>query len=259
MTLKQLQSDFIACIYAEQTDKNKENNFKHLLCEEGKITPEQRISIYQNAYRARLYGVIDSDFPCLGKLIGDDLYHPLCSAYINAYPSHQPSINNFCAHLPEFIRYFDSLKNHTIAIELCDFEWQLRTTFNAKNCKALAVDYLQNIPGEKWPTLTFELSHGFALKYFSMNTVEVWLALKDDTTPEIKKLKQAQTWMIWRQELVTQYRSVEVDEACLLQAIADGHNFQYLCEALLEWWPEEQVPERAFQLLQHWLNLGFLT
>jgi len=261
MTLKQLQSDFLASIYSPDENNSEENkhNFTDHLCQQGKITPKQRLSIYQNAYLSRLCSVIDSDFPNLGKLIGDDLYHPLCQAYINAFPSKKPSLNNFCAQLPKFIHQYAPLKKHTITTELCDFEWQLRKSFDAKDSIALTIEYLQTIPSDQWPSLTFKFTHGFALKYFSMNTVEVWKALNNDEQPEIKKLGVPQAWVIWRQGLVTQYISVPVDEAYSLEAAQEGQNFESLCELLLEWWPEERVPERAFQLLQHWLQLGLLS
>ena len=41
--------------------------------------------------------------------------------------------------------------------------------------------------------------------------------------------------------------------------VTDLCDFEDLCEILLEWWPEERVPERAFHLLQHWLQLGLLS
>jgi len=261
MTLKQLQIDFLASINAtvELNSSVNQNNFTDRLCQQGKITPEQRLSIYQNAYRSRLCSVIDSDFPHLGKLIGDDLYHPLCQAYITAFPSQSPSLNSFCAQLPAFIRRYAPLKGHTIVTELCDFEWQLRTSFDAKDSECLASDYLQSIPSDQWPSLSFKFTHGFALKYYSMNTVEVWKALSKDKQPEITKMEVPQAWVIWRQGLITQYISVSVDEACLLEAAQEGKNFENLCEILLEWWPEERVPERAFHLLQHWLQLGLLS
>jgi len=260
MTLKQLQSDFLASISSPETLNSTTNKpcFTDHLCQQGNITTGQRLSIYQNAYRARLCSVIDSDFPYLGRLIGDDLYHPLCHAYIAAFPSHNPSLNNFCAQLPTFIRQYTPLKEHTIVTELCDFEWQLRTSFDAKDSKALSVDYLQTIPNDQWPSLTFKFTHGFALKYYSMNTVEVWKALSKDEQPEITTLEVPQAWVIWRQGLITQYISVSVDEAYLLEAAQEGQSFEDLCEILLEWWPEERVPERAFHLLQHWLQLGLL-
>jgi len=261
MSLKQLQNDFLAsiCSPEELNSTAGQHRFTGHLCQQGRITPEQRLSIYQNAYQARLFSVIDSDFPNLGKLIGDDLYNPLCQAYISAFPSEHPSLNNFCAQLPKFIRQYAPLKKHTIVTELCDFEWQLRTSFDAKNCEALTAEYLQTIPSDQWPKLTFKFIHGFALKHYSMNTVEVWKALNNDEQPEIKKLDIPQAWVIWRQGLITQYISVSVDEACLLEAAQEGLSFESLCELLLEWWPEERVPERAFHLLQHWLQLGLLN
>jgi len=261
MTLKQLQSDFLANISSLDMLNSAENkrNFTDRLCQQGNITPDQRLSIYQNAYKARLCSVIDSDFPNLGKLIGDDLYNPLCQAYINAFPSESPSLNNYCAQLPKFISQYAPLKKHTITTELCDFEWQLRTSFDAKDSNALTVEYLQTVPSDQWPNLTFKFTHGFAIKYYSMNTVEVWKALNNDEQPELQKLDVPQAWVIWRQGLVTQYISVPVDEAYLLEAAQEGHCFESLCELLLEWWPEERVPERAFHLLQHWLQLGLLS
>ena len=230
-----------------------------ILTENGQLNAQQRIRIYQNAYRSRLFSTMDSDYPTLGSLLGDDLYNPLVNAYIDQHPSNSPSLNNFGAKLPAFIHTFEPICHQDIVIELCDFEWQLRQTFNAKSAKPLLPEYLQTIPDTNWPALTFKFTPGFAIKYFKANTCEVWKALKEGDAPDIQVSEHPKPWIIWRQDLITQFQSIETDEACLLELIASGHSFENLCEALLEWWPEEQVPGRAFQLLQKWLSLGLLT
>jgi len=258
MKLKELQSNFMDALL-QQRVSNSISALSETLTENGQLSALQRIQIYQNAYRSRLFSTIDSDYPALGSLLGDDLYNPLVNTYIDQHPSESPSLNNFGAKLPAFIRTFEPICHQEIVIELCDFEWQLRETFNAKNAKALLPEYLQSIEDTRWPTLTFQLSPGFALKYFNVNTCDVWKALKEGDAPDIHATEHPTAWIIWRRDLITQFQSIETDEACLLELVAKGHSFEQLCEALLEWWPEEQVPQRAFQLLQHWLSLGLLT
>jgi hypothetical protein len=253
MSLKELQTRFLNGILGE------DDSVLDMLAEQGELSSQQRLAIYQNGYVARLVEVIDSDFPCLGKLLGDDLFAPFVTAYIHTYPSHSPSLNDFGQFLPEFIKRYPPLASQLIASELCDFEWQLRTTFCTQNEPVLAPEYLHTIPAEEWPSQAFKTVSGLSVRYYQMNTPAIWQALKNDKQPEIKRLSVPETWIIWRQNLITQFNSLAVDEAVLLEMVQSGEDFSGLCEALLEWHEEAQVPARAFQLLQRWLSLGLLV
>jgi hypothetical protein len=65
---------------------------------------------------------------------------------------------------------------------------------------------------------------------------------------------------MWRDELMTQYRSLEADEAVALSAAHAGANFTEICSALAtEIGDQEQVPMKAASLLKGWLAAGMLT
>lgn len=268
MNLNELQTTFMALLCRRsafeqentQADIARLNKkFTDTLEETRPLNSAQRLSIYQNAYRSRLFSTIDDSYPCLGSLLGDELYNALINSYIDQHPSTSPSIDKFGSKLPSFISAFEPICHQLIAVELCAFEYQLQLTFNAKDSVPIGAEFLQSVPDHEWPNLKFKLTPGFSLKHFRMNTCEVWQALKDEGHPKIQTLAHPKAWIIWRQELVTQFQSVETDEACLLELVEQGHTFESLCEALLEWWPEEKVPERAFQLLHKWLGLGLLS
>ena len=63
--------------------------------------------------------------------------------------------------------------------------------------------------------------------------------------------------MIWRDQLITRYRSLAADEAAALQGMAvHGWNFAELCGELAHL--GEQAPAQAVSWLRQWLTDGLL-
>ena len=62
-----------------------------------------------------------------------------------------------------------------------------------------------------------------------------------------------QPWLIWRQELKTQYRSLAPDEAAALEAMRAGGNFGALCDTLCTWHEAGEVPMVAAGMLKRWI------
>ena len=65
-------------------------------------------------------------------------------------------------------------------------------------------------------------------------------------------------WLIWRRQLKTRWRSLDVDEAWALEQAASGADFAAVCEGLLEWIDAEQLSLRAAGLLKQWVGDGLL-
>jgi hypothetical protein len=66
-------------------------------------------------------------------------------------------------------------------------------------------------------------------------------------------------WVIWRPELISNFRSLEPDEAVMLDAMTEGRPFPALCEALLSHVEEDQAPARAAGLLRSWVEEGMIA
>ena len=73
-------------------------------------------------------------------------------------------------------------------------------------------------------------------------------------------METLQVCLVWRHELMTQYRVLDADEAAALEAARGGTDFAGLCELLLEWQDDDtQVAVRAVSLLKGWLAAGLIT
>jgi hypothetical protein len=65
---------------------------------------------------------------------------------------------------------------------------------------------------------------------------------------------------MWRDELRTQYRSLQADEEVARSAALAGANFTEICSALAtELNDQEQTPMKAASYLKGWLAAGMLT
>ena len=65
-------------------------------------------------------------------------------------------------------------------------------------------------------------------------------------------------WVIWRPERVSNFRSLEPDEAAMLGAMVERPPFPALCEALLPYVEEDQAAARAAGLLRAWVEEGMI-
>jgi hypothetical protein len=86
------------------------------------------------------------------------------------------------------------------------------------------------------------------------NAPVVFKALGEDAlAPEGVALDEPQPWLIWREALKTQYRSLAPDEAAALEAMRAGGNFETLCDTLCTWHEAEAVPMQAAGMLKRWV------
>jgi hypothetical protein len=71
--------------------------------------------------------------------------------------------------------------------------------------------------------------------------------------PQPAVLERPQPWLLWRQDLKTQYRSLEPDETAALEVVRCGGSFGEMCEALCAWHEADAVPLVAAGMLKRWI------
>lgn len=230
----------------------------------GRADPETQLSIYSYAYAARLKEVLANDFPALLNAIGEDHFNQLANDYITAHPSHYFSLRDFGSQLPPFIAGLiqkgQKWKNLSWAYELAVFEWTLGLAFNAADANCVTEQDITNIPPDSWPELTFTLHPSIHRLDFEWNIPEMWQALTNDPPTEVTALQDSTSpWLVWREQLVTRYRSMQTAEQLAFDKMAEGASFNEVCETLIEIIDEEDVPLHAAMLLKGWVSQGLIS
>ncbi|MAB98022.1 MAG: DUF2063 domain-containing protein [Pseudomonadaceae bacterium] len=216
------------------------------------------LAIYHNAYRARLQEVLRGDFEAVHQWLGDEEFAALAQAYIDAHPPKHFSLRWLGADFADFIDAHLIPEQAQPLSELARLEWAFTLAFDAPDAQALLFEQVAALPAEDWPNLQVRLLPSVQWQTFTFNTLDIWRALKNQGEfPGSVKLEQPSVCLVWRQELVTRYRSLGEAETGALQSMAvQGMNFSGLCAALTEL--GDNAPVQAVTWLRQWLSDGIL-
>ena len=229
------------------------------IVEDDRIDITTRLNIYENAYRLRLKGTIETDHEVLGKYLGDELFERMAEGYIKYQPSSYSSLRHFCSALPAYLKNTPPFSEHPILSELAGFEQHLLFAFDAAECKRCDLHDLQIIAAEKWPDMKLRFHPSMQIFHADWNSVESWQAIRSEKVPPTAAQQKNSYWILWRSiERITEFRSLATDEHAMISAFLKGLSFSEICEELLEWHKAENVSIAAVNYLKDWINKGLV-
>jgi len=222
------------------------------------LSVEQGLAIYHHAYRARLLGVMLEDFPAVRYWLGDEEFAAWVQAYLDAYPSRHFSLRWLGERFAEFLQQQLNPEHSAPLVELANLEWAFTLAFDALPGEPLSLEQMAQLPASEWPGLQVQLLPCVQRLQLHYNSVALWQAAKaEGEFPPSVRLAQPTLCLLWRHQLISQYRSFASDEASALLGMCDaGWTFAELCEQLAE--HDEQAPLKAAGWLKLWLSEGLL-
>ncbi|NMY26477.1 DUF2063 domain-containing protein [Pseudomonas sp. WS 5021] len=217
------------------------------------------LAIYHHAYRARLLEVMQGDFPAVWHWLGDEEFAGLVAAYVQRYPSAHFSLRWLGQRFAGFIGEHLVAEQSAPLAELACLEWAFTLAFDASPGQPLSLHDMAQLAPEDWPVLQVEWVPAVQQVLCRFNSLEIWRGVKAQATfPGSQPLSLAQVCLIWRDQQVCRYRSLEPAEAYALAGMADGGwSFSELCAELAVTY-QEGAPLQAVTWLKQWVEDGLL-
>lgn len=218
------------------------------------------LDVYREGYALRLIEVLTIDYPGVLAMAGPADFDRMARAYIAARPSHHPNARWFGRHLAGFLGSTPPYDKSPAAAEMARFEWALGEAFDSPNQVPVKAEAVMSVPPEAWETISFAPLPSLRHLAFAFDVPPSWQRREEvePGTLEVAALVEPLAWVIWRPELMSSFRSLEPDEAAMLDAMIEGRPFPALCEALLAHVAEDQAPARAAGLLRSWVEEGMI-
>ena len=225
-----------------------------------RVDPDQRLRIYYDAYRLRLIEALATDYEALRALMGQADFNSACRAYIEATPSTYRNVRWYGGALAQFLQTSAPWSEHPIFCEIALFEWTLTLAFDAPDAPFVSFDELAALPSEQWPTVNFVLHPCVNLLSLRTNAPAFRRASDaGEALPEVALAEAPLSWLIWRREYTTCFRSLSEPEAWALRAVQENTNFSTLCEGMSEWFDPEQAAPQAAGFLRRWVDDQLIT
>jgi hypothetical protein len=219
-----------------------------------------RLEIYGGAYRSRLGEALASNYPQLVKLLGPTDFHRLVADYLAAHDSPFFSIRYYGDALPQFLAAHEDYVAAPVLAELARWEWAMTSVFDAADATPLSPEALAGISPQQWAQLRFGWHPSIERLDLSWNVPQLWQALSTDAErPAVRLAAAPVPWLLWRQELTTYFRSLNIIETAALDAARRGWPFGELCELLCDELGDDKAPLEAATLLRGWIAAGLIV
>lgn len=219
-----------------------------------------RLSIYSDAYKARLLEALASNFPFLHTCLGDDEFYALTTTYIDQHPSGFRSIRWYGDRLQEFIQQSDLSRALPSIHEVAALDWIMSLVFDAKDADVITLEQMTFIPADAWADMRFVFHPSVHRLQFAWNVIEFWQStLNEDGEVSLSKYSSPVSWLFWRNELTSHFNSMSNDEAWALNAAMAGSSFSDICEGLCQFMDEDNVAIAAASMLKKWIASGLVS
>jgi hypothetical protein len=216
------------------------------------VPASTRLAVYSNAYRIRLADALAANMPRLKELLGPEEFGAIAAAYVDAHPSQFASIRWFGDRLAHVLE--QSHSSQPWLAELARWEWALATSFDAADAPTVGVECLAAVAPGDWGELRLKFHPSVQYLELATNAQALFKALaEEEAPPQPAILEHPQPWLLWRQDLKTQYRSLDPAETAALLVMRSGGTFGEMCEVLCEWHDADEVPLAAAGMLKRWI------
>jgi hypothetical protein len=219
-----------------------------------------RLAIYGDGYRSRLIETLQSHYPALLALLGEESFDALGHAYVRAHDSRFRSIRFYGGELDALLAALPDYASKPWLAELARFEWAMNAVFDAADAVSIEVQALAQVPPESWAGLGFDLNPAVRRVDLAWNAPALWRALTDGEPPPAPAAHERPIpWLLWRKDLQIFFRQLTALEAEALDAVRQGRSFGGVCVALCAALDEEQAPGRAAAFLREWVESGMVV
>ncbi len=252
--LRELQQAFVDWLLLN------DNRISAQIVTTGKADTGTRLEIYASAYRLRLLEALQDSYPSLHTLLGDERFQRLGLDYIKDSPSEHFSIRYFGHHLAGFLKQSPSYSDNSMLAEMATFEWTLRNAFDAGDDPIVITKDVKAVPPAHWADMRIELHSSVQRLDMNWNVPQLWQAIDQEKAPiKPESVTPTINWLIWRKDLRTWFRSMDVDEAWLIDACLQNETFADMCAGLCEWVNEQSAAPRVVSFLTHWCEEGLIS
>ncbi len=176
------------------------------------IQATKRFDVYRNNVAVSLTDALETAFPVVNKLVGNDFFRAMAGVYLRAHPPKSPVMMFYGQDMPEFIASFGPAQSVPYLSDVARLELALRHSYHAADSAPIAPDALGQLAPETLPNVTFEFAPSVFVVMSKFPLHSIWQA----NTHGGDIAKGAQPTLITRPEFDPQLDPLTPDQAAVL-------------------------------------------
>lgn len=225
-----------------------------------RLTPAMQLDIYREQFFLRHRDVLREDFASLERLLGQDAFDALGSAYLQAFPPSSFTLRDLGKELPRFVREREPWSRDGLLSDLARVEWAFVEAFDAADVTALDPEVIAAMPEDAWPSARIVLEPSVQLVALGHAAHDYRLAVRKAEAGAVRPEAKPCGVVVFRGPELLQCLEVDPGAFALLEALAGGAQLGEACErvAASVGAAESVFEEKLGAWFQQWTALGWI-
>lgn len=234
------------------------------------LSSVDRLSVYGNAYFARLLECMRESFPTMVHALGEETFDEFAFGYLQAYPSTSYTLGNLADHFPQFLqetrpdgeaRERGQIDWPDFLIDLATLELTFEKVFDGpgvENEQVVGVDQLTAITPDVWPSVRMRPVVCLELLAFQFPVNAYFSAVRAKESPEIPAPRPEYVAVTRRDYIVRRF-DLTPSQHALLSSLHDGETVADAIGAAADCFEgsDEELAQQLHLWFQEWATVGF--
>jgi len=136
----------------------------------------KRFDVYRNNVAVSLTEALETAFPVVRKLVGEDFFHAMAGVFLRAHPPSSPVMMFYGAEMPAFVRDFGPAQSLPYLGDVAALELAFRHSYHAADATAVAPDALGQLAPDTLPHVVFTFAPAVQLVPSRFPLHSIWWA-----------------------------------------------------------------------------------
>lgn len=228
-----------------------------------RVTPAEQVDIYRRQFWLRHDDALREDYPGLIHIIGEDAWETLMQAYLLAHPPSSPTLRDLGHAMASFVGSYAGLPSDRAAIarDMARYERAFVDVFDGADPPPLSPEKLAILRPEDWERARIVLSPLVERMVLSYPVHHLRKAVRGGEAPPLPDAAPTRI-ALFRRDAIVCFEELDVDQMCLLDALAGGSSLVAACARVAEAKSEEQTAKLSTSLgewFKSWAAWGFIA
>jgi len=149
-----------------------------------------RFDVYRNNVAVGLTEALETGFPVIRKLIGEENFSAICGIFLRRHPPKSPVLFLYGDEFPDFLRGFEPLAHLGYLGDVAALEMAMRHAYHAADATPLDPEVLGRIAPDDLPALTLALAPALRQLRSPWPIHDIWAFNTHDNAPKPRAVAQ---------------------------------------------------------------------
>lgn len=136
----------------------------------------KRFDVYRNNVAVSLTEALETGFPVIRKLVGDEFFKAMTGVYLRANPPASPLMSEYGATFPRFLKWFQPVRHLPYLPDVARLELGLRRAYHAADAPVADAAVLGTVGPDQLATLRLHLAPAVEVQRSPYPVASIWSA-----------------------------------------------------------------------------------